>query len=252
VLAVIDLHFHCLPGIDDGPKTWDESVALCKEAASQGTTTIVATPHVLRDDWLNEDPNVRDDLLFELNTRLEGFPVVLAGCEYLFSSSLLTLLERGEWSPLTPLHRSRYLLIEFRGTILPPDTESIFHELSLLDVTPVVAHPERHPLLAKDPTPLERLVGLGAVTQLTAGSLLGDFGSSAREACDRFLELGLAHLVASDAHSLEHRPPRLAQARERARAEWGEESAAGLFDANPEALLRSEPLPWRRARAGRS
>ncbi|HTD53181.1 MAG TPA: CpsB/CapC family capsule biosynthesis tyrosine phosphatase [Thermoanaerobaculia bacterium] len=249
---MIDLHFHCLPGIDDGPRTWDEAVALCREAASQGTTTLVATPHVLRDDWINDDPAVRDDMLFELNTRLEGLPVVLAGCEYLFSSNVLQLLERGEWSPLTLLHRSRYLLIEFRTPVLPPDAESIFHELSLLDVTPVVAHPERHPVFAADPVRLERLVALGAVAQLTAGSLLGDFGSSARAACDRFFGLGLAHLVASDAHSLERRPPRLAQARERARLEWGEEAAKGLFQTNPEALLRSEPLPWRSEPAEKS
>jgi protein-tyrosine phosphatase len=219
---VIDLHFHCLPGIDDGPVTWQEAVALCREAASQGTTTLVATPHVLRDDWINDDPAVRDDMLFELNTLLEGLPVVLAGCEYLFSSNVLQLLERGQWSPLTRLHESRYLLIEFRTAAVPADAESIFHELSLLDVTPVVAHPERHSIFAADPSRLERLVALGAVAQLTAGSLLGDFGSSALAACHRLFGLGLVHLVASDAHSLERRPPRLAQARERARLEWGE------------------------------
>jgi protein-tyrosine phosphatase len=242
---VIDLHFHCLPGIDDGPSTWDQAVALCREAAAQGTRTLVATPHVLRDDWINDDPAVRDGLLLRLNTLLGGRPSVLAGCEYLFSSDALQLVERGRWSPLTRLNRSRYLLVEFPARLVPADAESVFHELSLLDVTPVVAHPERHPLLAADPARLERLVALGAVAQLTAGSLIGDFGQSARAACDRFFRLGLAHLVASDAHSLERRPPRLAEARATVRLEWGEEAEKGLFEANPEAVLHSEPLPWR-------
>ena len=60
---MIDLHFHCLPGIDDGPDSWDEAVALCRQAAAEGTTSIVATPHVLRDGWLNEDPRERDELI---------------------------------------------------------------------------------------------------------------------------------------------------------------------------------------------
>src|SRR3954451_11538324 len=65
--AVIDIHFHCLPGIDDGPSSFDEAVELCRAAAAEGTETIVATPHVMRDPWLNEDPAERDRLLVRLN-----------------------------------------------------------------------------------------------------------------------------------------------------------------------------------------
>jgi len=241
---VIDLHCHCLPGIDDGPKDWNEAVALCRAAAAEGTTTLVATPHVLRDRWLNDDPGARDELILKLNTMLGGKPSVLAGCEYYFSSDAVELLERGSSGPLTRLNRTRYLLLEFPPGPMPAAVEAIFHEFSLLDVTPVVAHPERNSLFARSPEKLEKLVARGALVQVTAGSLLGDFGEGPLAACREFFRRGLLHLVASDAHSAKSRPPRLAAARERVRRDWGEESESGIFDANPRALLRSQPLPW--------
>ena len=69
---MIDLHFHCLPDVDDGPEDWDQAVALCRAAAAEGTTILIATPHVLRDPWLNDDPAVRDRLILRLNALLEG------------------------------------------------------------------------------------------------------------------------------------------------------------------------------------
>jgi protein-tyrosine phosphatase len=242
---MIDVHFHCLPGIDDGPGTWEEATALCRAAASTGTRTLVATPHVLRGDWINDDPGVRDGLLLRLNTLLGGNPSVLAGCEYYFSTDVLQLVERGRWSPLTRLNRTRYLLLEFPPRDVPASAESAFHELGLLDVTPVIAHPERNAAFAEDPDRLERLVSRGGVVQLTAASLLGDFGQTARLACADFYRRGLVHLVGSDAHSLDRRPPRLAEARALVLREWGQEAEAGLFEENPQALLTSQPLPWR-------
>ena len=141
---MIDLHFHCLPDVDDGPEDWDQAVALCRAAAAEGTKILIATPHVLRDPWLNDDPAVRDRLILKLNALLEGTPSVLAGCEYYFSSDAVQLLERGKSSPLTGLNRTKYLLIEFPSGAIPAGAGAVFHELSLLGVTPVIAHPERH------------------------------------------------------------------------------------------------------------
>jgi protein-tyrosine phosphatase len=241
---VIDVHFHCLPGIDDGPEDWGEAIALCQAAAAEGSTTLVATPHILRDGWVNDDPIVRDQLILRLNTMLGGRPSVLAGCEYLFSADAIELVERGRWGPLTYLNRTRYLLLEFPSGEKPATTDAIFHEFSLMEVTPVIAHPERSRVFANDPEELETLVERGAIVQITAGSLLGDFGPVPLAACDEFFRRGLIHLVASDAHSLSRRPPRLAAARDRVRQKWGAEAEEGIFEANPRALLRSEPVPW--------
>jgi protein-tyrosine phosphatase len=242
---MIDLHFHCLPGIDDGPAAWEDSVALCRAAADEGTTTIVATPHVLRDAWINDDPQARNALVLKLNTLLGGTPAVLPGCEYFLSSDAVELVERGEWGPLTTLNRSRYLLLEFPPGELLVGTEGILHELALIGVTPIIAHPERSRTLSDDPAVLEDLVERGALVQVTAASVLGEFGAGPLAASAEFFRRGLVHLVASDAHSLLRRPPRLAAARRRVRREWGEEVEIGIFDSNPLAVIRSRALPWR-------
>jgi len=241
---LIDVHFHCLPDIDDGPETWQEAVDLCREAAADGATTLIATPHVLRGDWLNEDPTVRDQLILKLNTMLGGRPSVLAGCEYFFSADAVELWEKGKAGPLTGLNRTGYLLLEFPPGKIPPGTAGIFHELSLLDVTPVIAHPERHRVFAQDAAVLEDLVRRGAAVQITAGSLLGEFGDGPLEASKEFLRRGLVRLVASDAHSLRHRPPHLSAARDLVRKTWGPEVEGGLFEANPRAIIAGAELPW--------
>lgn len=239
---MIDVHFHCLPGIDDGPSDWDQAVSLCRAAAEEGTHTIVATPHVLRDSWINDEPSVRDELLLKLNTRLGGRPAVLAGCEYFLSSDALELWEKGSGGPLTGLNRSRYLLIEFPPARVPVNTDSIFHEFALLDVVPVIAHPERNLELATNPARLEQLLERGAIAQITAGSVVGSFGKAAFTAAHEFLRRGLVHLIASDAHSMIRRPPQLAPARDAVEQQYGRDRAVVLFETNPAAVIASEEI----------
>jgi protein-tyrosine phosphatase len=243
--ALIELHFHCLPGLDDGPLGWDEAVALCRAAGRDGSTIIVATPHVLRYPWVNDDAAARDQKILKLNTLLGGHPKVLAGCEYLFSSDALELWDRGTAGPLTGLNRADYLLTEFPWGIDVQNVSRILYEFSLIGVTLVIAHPERQRDFIRDPGVLALLVKRGAIAQLTAGSFLGDFGDLPRKASFEFVERGLVHLVASDAHSLLSRPPRLAAARDLFEGRWGREVAAGIFEKNSEAVLKGKPVSFR-------
>lgn len=204
----------------------------------------MATPHVLRDPWLNEDPIAREALLEELNARLGGTPRVLAGSEVWFSDDLVELAEKGDSGPLTRLAGSPALLVEFPPAWISPQAAAVFHEMMVLGLTPIVAHPERNLVFTREPERLGALVERGAVVQVTAASLLGEAGRNAKTAVEAFLRMGLVHLVASDAHSLSARPPRMAAARERVRKVWGAEAEDGLFVANPQALLAGEKLPW--------
>lgn len=241
---MIDLHFHCLPGIDDGPRSWEDAVALCKAAAADGVETIVATPHVLRDSWINDDAAKRDELIAELNKRLGGTPKIVPGCEYFFSADAVELCQ-ADGSPITMLNHSSYLLIEFPATRLPEAAESVFHELSLIGVTPVIAHPERNLVFSTQPEKLQRLVELGAITQVTAGSLTGEFGKAALAATAELLKRGLVHVIASDSHSLNRRPPRMSEAREKMRQKWSAELETALFDDNARAIIANQPIPLR-------
>ena len=241
---MIEIHFHCLPHVDDGPASWDEAVALCRAAAAEGTTRIVATPHVLRGVWANPSTIVRDRLVKALNEELGGKPLILPGCEYYYSDEVISLVKAGPRGPLTGLARGAYLLIEFAPDFVPPTLESTFHELRVLGVLPIIAHAERHPGFARQPAKLAALVKKGALVQITAGSLLGDFGKAAQKACEEFFRMGLVHAIASDAHSMAKRPPRMAPARERVRKKWGPDAERGLFVENPEAILASQPVPF--------
>jgi protein-tyrosine phosphatase len=237
---VIDIHFHCLPGIDDGPETWEEAVELCRAAADEGTKTIVATPHVLREPWINEDRAERDRLVVQLNALLGGRPAIVPGCELFFTADVLELWDRGSEGPLTGLNGGSALLIEFPSYGVASQAEWIFHELSVMGVQPVVAHPERNAELARNPERLASLVARGALTQITAASLLGEFGRGPLAAAQEFYARGLVHTVASDAHSLTGRPPRLAAARRWAERRWGTAATNEIFETNVEALTRHQ------------
>ena len=219
-------------------------MALCRAAAADGTTQIVATPHVLREHWINEDAAARDQLILKLNTLLGGKPAILPGCEYWFSAEVLDLLALGAGGPVTSLNRSRYLLVEFPASQVLESAEAVFHELSVMDVVPVIAHPERNLAFSREPARLERLLDRGAITQVTAGSVIGEFGHRAQSAAEEFLRLGLVNVIASDSHSVKMRPPRMAAARERVRKHFGADVEQGLFDTNPEAIVHSRPLAW--------
>jgi len=242
---LIDLHFHCLPGLDDGPRSWNEAYGLLRMAAAEGTSQVVATPHVLREPWRNADPQPRERLIRVLNARLGGRPRILRGCELFFSSSTLEGLDLGSSGPLTRIGGGPYLLVEFDAATVPRTWPSLFHELKVQGVTPILAHPERNAVLARNPDLLDEIVERGAYVQVTAGSLLGDFGQTAEHACTEFFRRRLVHLVASDAHSVAHRPPRLKAARAWVKKSWGGTAEKGLFVVNPEAVLGGQRLPYR-------
>jgi protein-tyrosine phosphatase len=240
---MFEIHFHCLPGIDDGPRDWEQSLELCRAAAADGVETIVATPHVHREPWNNNDPRVIDRLVLELNTRLGGFPKIVPGCEVLFSADLVELWEKGAHGPLIGLNRGPYLLVEFPATSIHPQGEAVIHELTLLGITPVIAHPERNLALVREPERLERLTALGAAVQITAASLLGNLGRTCEMVAGDFIDRGLVRFVASDAHSIDRRPPRLSAARQRVREIWGEDVETQLFDLHPRLLIESSFQP---------
>src|SRR5438874_3468743 len=202
---MIDIHHHCLPGVDDGPRTMAESVDLCRMAADDGIDTIVATPHVLRGRWQNTTRATLEEIAAKLREKVGESPRILMGSEYFFGHDVAEVLAAG--NSIIPLAGSRYVLIEFASHTVPPMVDQPFYRLQLDGWTPVIAHPERNAIFRAKPELLASLVRLGAKTQVTAASLLGDFGSEARSAAFDWIAAGMVHVVASDAHNLRKRPP---------------------------------------------
>jgi protein-tyrosine phosphatase len=238
---MIDLHHHCLPGVDDGPHDWDEAVAMCRMAADEGIETIVTTPHVLRGLWRSWPPHELRLRLNDLQARA-GTPRLLAGSEYFFAHDMVEVLATGR--AIVPLAEGRYVLLELAANSVPPLIEQPLYRAQLEGWTPVLAHPERNVVLQKRPELLDALIGHGVKVQLTAASVLGEFGPEARRAAETFLDRGLVHFLATDAHNTNKRPPRMRAAAELIRQRYGAAVATALTVENPRAVVENRALPY--------
>ena len=244
---MIDLHTHILPGIDDGARSLAEAAEMGRLAAADGCTAMVATPHQRRGAWENTDPARLEALRAQVQEKVReavgpGFEI-LSGGEIHVWPDLLSAVDRLPESGVMPLAGSRCLLLEFRGSEPPEEAGNLVHELAVAGWQPILAHPEFVPWMAEDLAVLERLCSLGALAQVTAMSVTGDFGPRPMTATHRMLEEGLVHFVASDCHGPRRRPPGLSRARQLIASRWGEDFARQLVAENPAAALAGRPLP---------
>ena len=203
----VDLHCHLLPGIDDGPATLDESIALARALVAEGVTTVVATPHVSRghQNTAAGIAAVGADLRHALSA--EGIPLdVRLGAEV--SVDQVIDLDRAEIEALR-LDGSGPLLLELPLHDAAGDYIWPARALLLEGVPLLIAHPERIRALQRDDRPLRELISLGAWAQLNASSLLGEHGPQAHAAAFSMLDAGLAHTLATDAHHADRRKPML-------------------------------------------
>lgn len=198
---MIDLHCHILPGVDDGAKTLNDSLIMAKRAVSEGIHTIIATPHHQNGKYIND----RLDILCRvkiLNEELRKNNIalnVLSGQEVRIYRELLGDYKLGKVATLN--ETGKYVLIEFPTTHVPYYVERLFYDLQLEGIIPMIAHPERNVELIEKPNKLFDLVKNGALTQVTAGSLVGVFGKKIQKFSMQIVEHHLAHVIASDAHN---------------------------------------------------
>jgi len=239
--TVIDLHCHVLPGIDDGPETIDGSVALARAAVLAGVSTVVATPHV---SW--SYPTTAEAIARAVELVNERFLAeeialdVTAGAEIAMTRVADTPAQ--ELSSLT-LGGGPWLLLEPPFSPAASGLDAIVLDLQRQGHRIVLAHPERCPSFHRDPGLLAELVRGGAITSITAGSLVGRFGEHARRFALTLAQQGMVHNVASDSHDETQRAPGITNELDRAGlaplADW-------LTRAVPSAILEgSEEIPPR-------
>jgi len=196
---MIDLHSHILPGIDDGAHSLETSMEMARTAVRDGIELVAATPHV-REDYPTAAAEM-ERLVAELRGELEAAGIALdlrSGGE--IALGRLDLLSDDELARFSLAGRTGYVLLEFPYHGWPMDLGERVFQLGLKGLTAVLAHPERNAEVAERPARLEPLVAAGAIVQLTAASVDGRLGRTARSTSLALLERGLAHLVASDAH----------------------------------------------------
>ncbi|MDF9406764.1 MAG: Tyrosine-protein phosphatase YwqE [Pelotomaculum sp. PtaB.Bin013] len=235
---MIDLHAHILPGFDDGAESLEEAVAMARCACDGGISAVVATPHVVTGLYTPAKEAILEGVEHFRNLlSAKGIPLnIFPGAEYRLEPDLPDRLARGEL--LTLNDSGCYLLVELPSVMVPGYTNRVVYELLLQGVVPVIAHPERNTGFIKAPSLLYELINQGALSQITAGSLTGFFGSNAGAAARLFLEHGCAQFVASDAHSSTGRVPVLAAAMQEVSRFIGQEEADRLVKENPRRVVR--------------
>jgi len=237
---MIDLHCHILPGIDDGARDLETSLTMARTFVADGVSIVACTPHILPGLYHNSGPQIRDataKLQQSLNER--GIPLRLTtGADNHVIPEFVSELRSGK---LLSLADSRYVLVEPPHHVAPPRLEELFFSLITANYVPILTHPERLTWINSAYASMERLYTAGAWFQVTAGSLSGDFGRNARYWAERLLDEGKVHLLATDAHDLESRPPRLSRGRELAARRVGDKEAENLVVTRPRGVLSDVP-----------
>jgi protein-tyrosine phosphatase len=240
--AMIDLHCHILPGMDDGPETLGEAVAMCRSAADDGIETIVATPHYKPGTYEFTGPEIREAVeSLSKEIAKQGLEIrILPGAEMTVSPEMHGSLTPGGY--LT-INRGRYFLAEFRPLSVPAHWDAFLLSFLNAGMTPIIAHPERNAWFINHPEALTAAVRSGILVQITAMSITGGFGAEARDFSVYLLRNNLVHAIASDAHSADQRPPQLSEAVALAADVVGREKAEALVTTLPNAIIEGRPMP---------
>jgi protein-tyrosine phosphatase len=237
---VVDIHSHILPEVDDGPKTWDMCVAMCHAAAADGITHMVATPHA--NDRYHYDREYLEGLLAHLRTLVGDSFKLSLGCDFHFSYE--NIQDATAHPTRYAIEGTRYLLVEFSNYAVPQGTTDSLLKLGDCGLTPIITHPERNPILRESLQRVVEWAEQGCVVQLTGSALTGFWGERARRAARWLLEHQAVHVLATDAHDAEKRVPILSTSRDAAVEICGDEVANALVEANPQAIVTNQPLPY--------
>ena len=229
-----DIHFHLLPGLDDGPATIEESLDLARSALRDGTTTVVATPH-MRPDFVTDVGAVRDRVR-EVKEELAraGIPLAVSqGGE--LGHDMVGRLSQDELESIAQgPPRRRWLLVESPFHGLTADVNAATDELRDRGFSVVLAHPERSEgLFGPSRAALDYELAAGTLLQVNACSLAGHHGPEARAAGLQLVWRGLATAIASDAHG-GGRPPALTLG-------WNVLASSGVGPARIRELVEAGP-----------
>jgi protein-tyrosine phosphatase len=213
---VIDLHSHLLPGVDDGPKTMEEALAIARAAVADGIRISVLTPHISPDFGDNNRRSLQavfDD--FASRLKLEAIPLeVRLAAEVRLSPELLDMMVDDELLFVGNVDGYRILLLEFPHEMIPVGSDKLVTMLLRHKIRPLIAHPERNQAVMEAPDRIRTFAALGCWLQLTAASLAGRLGELPQSTAFRMIDDGWNCVVATDCHNVTTRPPHLSIGRD--------------------------------------
>jgi len=233
---MVDIHHHLLWGLDDGAKDFETSLAMAKASAADGVTQIVCTPHA--NGTYAYNPEVNKQKVAELQARLnaERIPLQIGlGCD--FHLSYDNIIDAKANPSRFSVNGRGYLLVEIPDYGVPRGLTETFYELQLVGLTPILTHPERNPTLQQDRARLAEWMRGGVLVQVTCDSVIGQMGKTAQKMALELLDRRWVHFIATDAHNMSSRPPRLGEARDLVAKKFGAAYAESLVTTNPAAVF---------------
>ncbi|MDR1521494.1 MAG: tyrosine protein phosphatase [Streptococcaceae bacterium] len=201
---MIDLHCHILHSVDDGAKSLKESIKMAKKAVKSGITHILCTPHHNHRFDNPKDKVIK--LVKNLQQELDKCKVplrLLEGQEVKIHRFLMNEIENNKilFADVT----NKYLILEFPTTEAPAYIETLLIEMIEKKIIPVIVHPERYIWAYHNHDLFLRFLNMGCLAQLTAPSLVGNYGSKIKKQACKLIQNNLVHMVASDAHGVKTR-----------------------------------------------
>ncbi|MTV83356.1 tyrosine-protein phosphatase [Secundilactobacillus folii] len=236
---MIDLHCHLLPGVDDGSKDMETSLRLASEAVKDGISFALLTPHHMNGVYINHKVDViRETKEFQKQLNAHHINLtVFPGQEVRINGDLLTALDQDDI--LFADEGNRYLMLEFPDDDVPAYTDDMVYQLQQRGIIPVIVHPERNTRIMKYPDLIYNLLQKGCLSQITASSYVGTFGTKVERFSGQLIETGQAYIFSSDAHDLPGRRFEMKQAFEKLQGEFGKKIAKE-FDENAKAVINGE------------
>lgn len=229
--AMIDIHCHMLPGVDDGAKDEAMALAMIEKSVNDGVTHIILTPHFRKYD---ENKRLKQTEIFETlkqTVKDKGIPVELyLGREVYYKDNLIDQTKH------LAIDGSPYVLVEF-STTMEQNIDEIVFNLKVSKLKPIVAHVERYPYLKKEDYHQIRLTG--GLLQVNAGAIKGFGGFGKRRLIKYLLKNQLVDVVATDAHNLTNRKPNLKNAYKSVLKKYGKAYADLIFYENPKKIIDS-------------
>jgi protein-tyrosine phosphatase len=235
----IDLHLHFVPAVDDGVRSVEDGLKVCRGLYALGYRRLVTTPHIRAGMFDNDRPGLEQAFaaFAEEAKKHDGMPTVELSAEHHCDGNFVQRLQSGG---LLPYPGGNALLVEFANESIPVAFEQLVFKLGLKGLRPVIAHPERYTPLFKRTDPVDRFLDQDVGLQLDLLSLVGKYGRAPCKAAERMLEEGAYLIAASDTHHPDDLPG-VAQALERLHKLVGDEEARTLLAENPRRLLAGEP-----------